>query len=153
EIEIEPEEPEEGEEADDLEIVVVAPKLTKQTVSTSVEASDAKRVAGTQGDVLKIVENLPGVARATAGSGRVVVWGAAPEDTRVYVDGVRVPLLYHFGGFRSVVHSDLVRSVELIPGAYGAAYGRGLGGIVRVEGRDPAADRLRGTVTLDVLDA
>ena len=33
---------------------------------------------------------------------QVVVWGAAPEDTRVYVDGMRIPLLYHFGGFRSV---------------------------------------------------
>lgn len=148
----EPSEDEE-EEADDLEIVVTAPRLTKQTVSVRVDASDAKRVAGTQGDVLKIVENLPGVARATAGSGRVVVWGAAPEDTRVYVDGVRVPLLYHFGGLRSVIHSDLVQSVELIPGAYGAAYGRGLGGIVRVEGKDPAEDRLHGSVQLDLLDA
>ncbi len=33
---------------------------------------------GTQGDVLKVVENLPGVARAAVGSGALVVWGAAP---------------------------------------------------------------------------
>ncbi|HEY0468092.1 MAG TPA: TonB-dependent receptor, partial [Polyangiaceae bacterium] len=140
-------------DSDDLEIVIIAPTLTKQVVSTKVEADQARRVAGTSGDVLKIVENLPGVARATAGSGQVVVWGAAPEDTRVYVDGMRVPLLYHFGGFRSVIHSDFVRSVELIPGGYGAQYGRGLGGLVKVDTRDPASDRLHGSAGVDLIDA
>ena len=142
-----------GEEHDDLEIVVVAPKLVKQTVSTKVEAAEGRRVAGTQGDVLKIVENLPGVARASAGSAQILVWGAAPEDTRVYIDGLRVPLLYHFGGLRSVVHTDLVQSVELVPGGYGAAYGRGLGGLVSVATRDPPADRVHGSVQVDVIDA
>ena len=141
------------EDSDDLEIVIVAPTLTKQVVSTKVDAEQARHVAGTSGDVLKIVENMPGVARATAGSGQVVVWGAAPEDTRVYVDGVRIPILYHFGGFRSVIHSDLVRSVELIPGAYGAQYGRGLGGLVKVDTRDPASDRWHGSAALDLIDA
>jgi TonB family protein len=142
-----------GEDSDDMEIVIVAPTLTKQVVSTQVAADQAKRVAGTQGDVLKVVENMPGVARAAAGSGQVVVWGAAPEDTRIYVDGVRVPLLYHFGGFRSVVHSDLVQTVELTPGGYGSAYGRGLGGLVTVETRAPSTDRGHGSLAVDLIDA
>jgi TonB family protein len=141
------------EPSDDLEIVITVPKLVKQTVSTKIEADEGRRVAGTQGDVLKIVENLPGVARATAGSSAIVVWGAAPEDTRVYVDGMRVPLLYHYGGLRSIVHTDLVQSVELIPGGYGAAYGRGLGGLVVVATRDPASDALHGSLQLDLMDA
>ena len=144
---------EEGEEADDLEIVVLAPKLTKQVVSTVVEADQAKRVAGTQGDVLKIVENMPGVSRATAGSGAIVVWGAAPNDTRVYIDGVRVPMLYHYGGLRSVIPTDLVSSVELTPGGYGAAYGRGLGGLITVEKKAPSADGIHGSIGADFLDA
>ncbi len=142
-----------SEDLDDLEILIVAPKVTAEVVATRVEAESAKRVAGTQGDVLKVVENMPGVARAAVGSGDVVVWGAAPLDTRVYVDSVRVPALYHFGGFRSVVHSDLVRSVELIPGAYGAGYGRGLGGLVTVTTADPNAHDLRASAQVDALDA
>jgi TonB family protein len=142
-----------GDDQDDLEIVVVLPTLTKQVVSVKVEADQARRVAGTQGDVLKIVENMPGVARASAGSGQVVVWGASPEDTRVYVDDVRVPLLYHFGGLRSVVHTDLVQSVELIPGGYGSSYGRGLGGLITVALRDPDGRRLHGAAQVDLLDA
>lgn len=153
EVDLAPAAPSAGEESDDLEIVIVAPTLTKQVVSTKVEAEQARRVAGTQGDVLKIVENMPGVARASAGSGQVVVWGASPEDTRVYVDDVRVPLLYHFGGLRSVVHTDLVQSVELVPGGYGSSYGRGLGGLVTVSTRDPDPKACHLSAQLDVLDA
>lgn len=146
-------EPAPGEPADDLEIVVVAPPIRKQVVSTEIPADQGRRVAGTQGDVLKVVENLPGVGRAAVGSGQLVVWGAAPQDTRVYIDGVRVPLLYHSGGLRSVVASDLVQSVELSPGAYGAAYGRGLGGLVTVQLRPLEADGFHGVVSADLLDA
>jgi TonB family protein len=145
--------PEADKDKDDFEVVVLAPKLVKQVVSTEVSADEARRVPGTQGDVLKVVENLPGVARASAGSGQLVVWGAAPQDTRTYVGAVRIPMLYHFGGLRSVIHNDRVASVELIPGGYGAAFGRGLGGLVRVTARDPAKDRLRGSAQLDLLDA
>ena len=142
----------EGEEADDLEIVVTAPPLVKDVTSVEVGQDEARKVPGAQGDVLQVVKNLPGVGRAAAGSGAIVVWGAAPEDTRVYVEGVRVPLLYHLGGVRSVVQSDLVRSVELVPGGWGAAYGRGLGGLVTVR-LVPLDDATpHGSVSVDVLD-
>jgi TonB family protein len=152
-VEEQEEAPPPGAPADDLEIVITAPPLRKQVVSTEVGADQARRIPGAQGDVLKVVENLPGVARATVGSGALVVWGASPEDTRVYVDGVRVPRLYHDGGLRSVIHSDLVRSVELAPGGYGAPYGRGLGGLVTVELRPLEQDGFHGSVAADVFDA
>jgi TonB family protein len=139
---------------DDLEILVTAPALRKAAVSTEVAADEARKVPGTQGDVLRVVESLPGVARASVGTGALVVWGAAPDDTGVYIDGVRVPRLYHDGGLRSVMGSDFVRSVELVPGGYGAGYGRGLGGLVSVKtpkfGEEPG---LHGSVAADVFDA
>lgn len=138
---------------DDLEIVVTAPPLRRQVVSTEVGADQARRVPGTQGDVLRVVENMPGVARASAGSGALVVWGAAPEDTRVYVDGVPVPRLYHDGGLRSILPGDAVQSVELVPGAYGPQYGRGLGGLVNVTTRAWDEAGTHGSLALDVIDA
>jgi TonB family protein len=135
------------------EIVVTAPRIKKQVVSTVVQAEQATRIPGTQGDVLKVVENLPGVARAAAGSGALVVWGSAPTDTRVYVEGVRVPRLYHDGGYRSIVSSDFVRSVELIPGGYGPLYGRGLGGLVTVALRPLDEPGIHGSVAADTIDS
>ena len=140
-------------DGDDLEIVVVAPPLRREVVSTTVRAEEASKVPGTSGDVLRVVESLPGVARSAAGAGQLIVWGAAPQDTRIYVDGVPIPRLYHEGGLRSVVHPVLVESIELVPGGYGAAWGRGLGGMVSVTTRAPEGPRVRGRLAADTLDA
>ncbi len=141
-----------ADDRDDLEVVVTPPAITKQVVSTEVSAEDARRVPGTQGDVLKVVENLPGVARPAVGSSQLVVWGAAPEDTRVFLDGVPLPALYHQGGFRSVIHSDMVQSVELVPGGWGAEYGRGIGGLVEVKEKPLDTDGVHGSASADLLD-
>ena len=148
--------PAEGEASgpsDDLEILVMAPPaLKREAVSTKVTADQARSIPGAQGDVVRVVESLPGVARAAVGSGNLVVWGAGPEDTRTYVDGVPLPRLYHEGGFRSTVYSGLVSSVELVPGGYGAAFGRGLGALVKVETQTPDKAGLHGQVAADALD-
>ncbi|MBN2193087.1 MAG: TonB family protein [Polyangiaceae bacterium] len=141
------------EQGSDFELVVRAPRITKTVSATTVSSEQGTKVAGTGGDVAKVVENMPGVARSSVGSGALVVWGAASQDTRVYVDGVHVPALYHEGGFRSVVHSDLVKSVELQPGGYGANYGRGLGGLVTVTYKPLEADGYHGTVGSDIIDS
>ncbi|HKQ70769.1 MAG TPA: TonB-dependent receptor [Polyangiaceae bacterium] len=148
-----PKEDKPGESDSDEEVVIVAPRIKKEVISTEIKVEEGKRVPGTQGDTLKVVQNLPGVARAAFGSGQLVVWGAAPQDTRVYVDGVRVPLLYHGGGLRSTINSDMVRAIDLAPGGYGSEFGRGLGGLVTVETRSPRADGFHGYVAADIIDA
>ncbi|HEY5962000.1 MAG TPA: TonB family protein, partial [Polyangiaceae bacterium] len=142
-----------AEELVDFELVVFAPRLDKKVAATEVAAEQGAKVAGTGGDAVKVVENLPGVARTAVGSGALVVWGASAQDTRVYVDGVRIPVLYHEGGFRSVLHSDLVRSVELQPGGYGSSYGRGLGGLITVGLRPLQSDGYHGSLAADLIDA
>lgn len=127
------------------------PRARREVVDYAVRAEQAKKVAGTQGDVLKVVQNLPGVSRPPVASGQIVVWGSAPKDTRVYVDGVDLPALYHGSGLRGTINSDLVASIDLVPGAFGAEYGRGLGGLVRVETRSLPRGT-HGYVGADTLD-
>jgi TonB family protein len=143
----------EAKEADvDEEAVVRAPRIKKEVVETRVRTEEAKRVPGTQGDTLKVVQNLPGVGRSAFGSGALIVWGSAPQETRVNVDGVEIPVLYHVGGMRSTINADLVRSIDLSPGSFGAEYGRGLGGLVRIELQDPGREGVHGYVAADVVD-
>ena len=130
-----------------------APRIKKEAVETRIRTEEARRVPGTQGDTLKVVQNLPGVARSSFGSGQLIVWGSAPKETRVNVDGVEIPTLYHVGGLRSTVNSDLVRSIDLSPGSYGADYGRGLGGLVRIELGALPKEGVHGYVAADVMDA
>ena len=53
---------------------------------------------GTFGDPVRIVQSLPGAARAPFGTGMLVLRGANPGDSKVYVDGEdlgRTPLVGH----------------------------------------------------------
>jgi TonB family protein len=143
------------EKSDDEEGVTIvrAPRIKKEAVETRIRTEEARRVPGTQGDTLKVVQNLPGVARSSFGSGDLIIWGAAPNDTKVNVDGVQIPSLYHVGGFRSTINSDLVRSINLAPGSYGAEYGRGIGGLVRIDLGSLPKEGTHGYVAADALDA
>src|SRR5689334_20527545 len=144
---------EEKDEDEGISIVVRAPRIKKEAVETRIRTEEARRVPGTQGDTLKVVQNLPGVARSSFGSGQLVVWGSAPNETRVFVDGVDIPALYHGGGLRSTVNSDLIKSIDLVPGAFGAEYGRGIGGLVKTETRTLPREGTHGYAAVDVIDA
>jgi TonB family protein len=144
---------EEREAGVDEEVVVRATRVKKESVETRIQTEEARRVPGTQGDTLKVVQNLPGVGRSSFGSGQLVVWGSAPNETRVNIDGVEIPTLYHVGGMRSVVNADIVKSIDLAPGAFSADYGRGLGGLVRVDTRELPPEGVHGYVAADLMDA
>ncbi len=112
-----------------------APGGPPQPVSAALDAEAARHLPGTGGDPALAAQDLPGVARAAPGATGLVVWGAAPAESRVLFDGVEIPALTHFGGFRSTVGAELVGRIDVVPGAYGAEYGRALGGLVRIEPR------------------
>jgi len=135
-----------------FEMVVRAEPLRKEVSEQVLDVQELKRIPGTQNDPIKAVQNLPGVARAPFGGGLLVVWGSAPNDTRVYADGVLIPRIFHFGGFRATVNAEFVSELAFKPGVYGADFGRGLGGIIDVTTRAPKSDRIHGSVTLDLID-
>jgi TonB family protein len=137
----------------DDEQVVKATRIKKETASVSIRTEEARKVPGTSGDTLKVVQNLPGVGRSAFGSGQLIVWGSAPNETRVFLDGVAIASLYHGGGLRSTINSDLIKSIELLPGAFGAEYGLGIGGLVKAETRALPRTGTHGYVAVDVIDA
>jgi hypothetical protein len=132
--------------------VVRAPGGPPQPVSAAVDGEQARQLPGTGGDPALAAQDLPGVARAAPGAIGLVVWGATPAETRVLFDGVEIPALYHFGGFRSTVGAALVGRIEVVPGAYGAEYGRALGGLVRIDPRPLEANGTHLLLDANLLD-
>jgi len=132
--------------------VVRGRRAQVETVEQTLQAEEIKYIPGTQGDTLKAVQNLPGVARAPYGIGLLPVWGSSPADSRVYIDGVAVPTLYHFGGLRSTVNSEMVDALTFVPGGYKADHGLGLGGLIDVQTRRPRTDGFHGYAQFDLLD-
>ena len=106
-------------------------------------------VPGTQGDALKVIQNLPGSARPSFGGGSPVLRGSSSEDSRVFLEGQEIPSLYHFGGLRSTFNSIFLESVEYIPGNFSSYYGRATGGVIDVKVRDLSTDLLRGKVDIN----
>jgi TonB family protein len=122
---------------------------TRRTLTSEV----LTRIPGTRGDALRAVELLPGVGRPAFGGGTLIVRGAAPGDSEVFLDGSSVPLLYHFGGLTSFYNSTLLDRIDFVPGNFGVRFGRRIGGILEVEPRDPRRDGYHGYLDVNLLDA
>ena len=145
-------EPEAGSEVPSAGVTIVGIRPRRDPVELKLTADQARAATGSHDDPAKAIENLPGLTRASFGSGQLLLWGAAPEDSRIYVDGVEIPQLFHGSGIRSTVNGNLLQSVSLSPGAYGADYGRAIGGVVRLDTRD-LLDGYHASLDLSVLDA
>ncbi|HVV82813.1 MAG TPA: carboxypeptidase regulatory-like domain-containing protein, partial [Kofleriaceae bacterium] len=117
------------------------------------DTDEIRTQPGAGNDVLRALQSLPGVARTPFGLGGLALRGTAPRDTRVYLDGMEVPLLYHFGGIASFVPTGAVADVSLEPGGAGPRYGRGLGGVALVTSRAGRRDRWRASGEVSLIHA
>lgn len=140
-------------EANRFETVIRERRAKKEVSKVSLSREEVRRVPGTFGDPLRVIENLPGLARAPFVGGALIVRGASPSDTGVYFDGVQIPLLYHFGGLTSIVNPEFLEDISFYPGGFGPYYGRATAGIVDVESRRLNLSTFRGYAEVDVLDS
>ncbi|MBV9947369.1 MAG: TonB family protein, partial [Myxococcales bacterium] len=146
--------PEAGADAGEVapEIEVRGERPPREVTKRTLEQREINRIPGTNGDALRSLQNLPGVARPPAFAGLLIVRGSAPNDTQYFVDGTPVPIIYHFGGLSSVVPTEMLNRIDFYPGNFSTQYGRAMGGIVDVGLSAPKKDRLQGFVQADVLD-
>ncbi|TNE87301.1 MAG: TonB family protein [Deltaproteobacteria bacterium] len=136
-------------EADEVVEVVgkrTAPEITERVLS----AEEIYYLPGTNGDVVRVVQNLPGVARPPLNIGQLLIRGTAPEDSGYALDGVSIPIVFHFSGLSTVVAGDLLDEVSFLPGNYGVRYGRTLGGVVDLRASSELPDKSHGYVSVDV---
>jgi TonB family protein len=137
----------------DEDIVGVYKREQEDVTRRTLSITEVRQVPGTFGDPVRVIQSLPGAARASFGSGVLVIRGANPEDSALYVDGIRVPIIYHLGGFESVVSADLIDAVDYLPGGYGVRYGRSTGGVVDVRTKAEFPERHKVIWSTDLLDS
>ncbi len=115
-------------------------------------AAEVRELPGAFGDPFRAIEALPGVTPIVSGVPFFFVRGAPPGNVGYFIDGIRVPYLYHVGLGPSVIHPGLVKQVDLFSGGYPAPFGRFMGGIVSGLTKDPSAE-LRGEAQVRLVDA
>ena len=136
----------------EYEIVVYGKVEEKEVSKRQLTVQEIKLIPGLGGDAVKVVQAMPGVARASFGSGEVVVRGAPTWDSQYYLDGVEIPVLYHFGGLKSSYNSDALQGVDFLPGGFGTRYGGATAGIIELKGRPAKTDRWHGMLDLSTID-
>lgn len=134
------------------DVLVEAERVKKEVNRRTLEVKEITKIAGTLGDPIQVVENLPGVARSQQGSGQIIVRGSGPADTGVFINGVDIPLIYHFGGLRSVIPADVIESIDFFPGNYSVYYGRKTGGIFDAKIKRLKPDAVHGSLDVSLLD-
>jgi TonB family protein len=137
------------------DVIVDTKRVQREVTQVTIDARQAERVPGTFGDVLAVVKNFPGVAQTTLGpfSTGFVIRGSAPEDSRIYVNNIDVPLLYHFGNLRSVLPVGMIENVNFYPGNFSVQYGRATGGVVDVTLKELNRRQLGGYVDVNLFDS
>ncbi|MBE7413581.1 MAG: TonB-dependent receptor plug domain-containing protein [Leptospiraceae bacterium] len=101
-----------------------------------VRYDEIQRMPGTFGEPLKGLETLPGITPNPGvgpGANSLIVRGADPDwNTYLYDD---LPILYpfHWDGLTSVIHGNLIKSIDLYTGAFPANYNNALGGVIEIE--------------------
>ena len=121
--------------------------------STTLTEDEIYAVPGTGGDPLRVISSLPGASQLAGFLPYVVVRGAAPGNTGYYLDGTRVPILFHVAIGPSVIHPQFIDAVDFYPAGAPVRLGRFAGGIVEARTRPARADRVHGEVDVRLTDA
>ncbi len=138
--------------AEVIEVTGKAPDETKP-LSYQLTAAEIRDIPGAGNDILRAAQILPGVSRIPYSFGGLVLRGTSPRDSEVYLDGIEVPIAFHFGGVVSFYPSAMLSDLTLTAGGFDASYGRAQGGLVTLTTREPRTDRWRVGGEVGVLDS
>ncbi len=138
---------------DEFRSVTTAEAPPREVTRRTLEVTEIQRIAGNNNDAIKVVQSLPGVARASFAGGDIIVRGGEATDTLFFIDGMPIPNVYHFGGLRSVFPSEMLDSVDFYPGNFGARFGRATAGVVSLESTADIPDEFGGHIDVNVFDS
>ncbi len=125
-----------------IEISGKAPEEAKPLAYT-MSAKDVASTPGAMNDALRAITILPAAARIPFSFGGVVLRGMSPRDSSVFVDGVEIPIAFHFGGITGVFPTQVLQDMRVVPSGFDVSLGRTQGGVVELTSRAPRGDRYR----------
>ncbi|WP_434422668.1 TonB-dependent receptor [Nannocystis pusilla] len=118
--------------------------------SARLAPDEIQGLPGSQGDPLRALQNLPGVARAPGGLGLLVLRGANPNQSQVFFGEHPLPRAFHVPGLASVVQTGVLQDLQYVPGSFSSHYGNAVAGVVTMTPRVGRRDGLHGHAKLDI---
>ena len=134
------------------EVITVLGRAPEETqpLGYTLSADDVRTTPGAMNDPLRAVTVLPAAARIPFSFGGLVLRGMSPRDSGVFLDGVRIPIAFHFGGITGVLPTQVLGDMKVVPSGFDVSIGRTQGGTVELSSRTPRGDtyRLGGEISL-----
>lgn len=102
----------------------------------SIGIAEIEKSPGSNRDISRILQTLPGVASTPAYRNDVIVRGGGSSENRFYIDDIEIPNLNHFatqgasGGPVGIVNIDFVKKVDFYSGAFPANRGNALSSVL-----------------------
>ncbi len=134
-----------------IEVRGAAPSIAPG--AAKLDREELQRVPGTGNDVVRALNVMPGVVnqQLPIGYSGVVIRGSSPQDSRVFVDNFDVPVLFHNVGFRAIVPTEAIESLDFVPGGFDVAYGNAASGVVLLKTR-AGSDKRSTQAEMSVID-
>ena len=120
--------------------------------------SEIERNPGSNRDISKMLQSLPGVASTPAQRNDVIVRGGGPAENSFYLDGLEIPIINHFstqgasGGPVGIINVDFIREVNFYSGAFPANTGNSLSSVIDFKMIEPNKDKWNYRATVGATD-
>ena len=103
-------------------------------------------------DLVKAIQNLPGVSPGTELMSGLYVHGGEGSDNLYLLDGVPMYQISHLGGLFSSFNTDIVDHLDFYRSGFPARYGGRLSSVVDITTRSGDPDRFHGIFMLGLID-
>lgn len=103
-------------------------------------------------DVIKTLQNLPGVASGTELISGLYVHGGNNDENLFLLDGTPLYQVNHLGGLFSAFNTDIIKNIEFYKSGFPARYGGRLSSVIDARTNDGDMREFHGNFTLGLLD-
>jgi len=120
----------------------------------SLGIAQIEKSPGSNRDISKVIQSLPGVASSVSFRNDIIVRGGGPSENRFLLDGIEIPNLNHFatqgasGGPVGIINTDFLRDVDFYSGSFPASRGNTLSSVIDMKLIDGNPDRMVYRATL-----
>ena len=121
---------------------------------TSLGIAQIEKSPGSNRDISKVIQTLPGVASSVSFRNDIIVRGGGPSENKFLLDGIEIPNLNHFatqgasGGPAGIINTDFLRDVDFYSGAFPASRGNTLSSVIDMKLIDGNPNRMVYRATL-----
>lgn len=109
-----------------------------------------------EGDILRVIQKLPGVVTQSDFSTAFYVRGGNSDENLILLEDVSIFNPFHLGGVVSTFDIDVIKSAELLAGGFSSEYGERLSSVLDIrmrEGRGDPAGRPTLSTSISPLSA